>query len=62
MRTEEERLAHYRAAFLEKVKKWRWDDPKEEGTSKRGRKLKPSSRIESLPRSEGERLASKNKK
>jgi hypothetical protein len=62
MRTEQERLASYRASFLEKVKKWRWEEPKEEGTFKRGRKLKPSSRIESHPRSEGERLVSRNKK
>jgi len=26
MRTEQERLASYRAAFLEKVKKWKWDE------------------------------------
>jgi hypothetical protein len=62
MRTEAERLAHYRAAFLEKVKKWKWEEPKEESNTKRGRKPKPSSRAESLPRSEGERLAIKNKK
>ncbi len=27
MRTEAERLASYRALFLEKVKKWKWDEP-----------------------------------
>jgi hypothetical protein len=61
MRTEAERLASYRAAFLEKVKKWKWDEPKEQCSAKKGRKPKPSARIESIPRTEGEKLAFKNK-
>jgi hypothetical protein len=41
MRTEEERLAGYRLAFLEKVKKWNWsiDDDDYKGKP-RGRKSK----------------------
>ena len=41
MRTEQERLAHYRAAFLEKVKKWKWNDEEECPYKRRGRKAKP---------------------
>ena len=41
MRTEQERLAHYRAVFLEKVKKWKWDEPEECPYKRRGRKAKP---------------------
>lgn len=58
MRTEAERLASYREAFLEKVKKWKWEEPEESTGGKRGRKPKaPSERIESKPRTEGERKA-----
>mgnify|MGYP003351330352 CR=1 FL=1 len=42
MRTEAERLASYRAAFLEKVKKWKWDEPEECSYKARGRKPKAS--------------------
>ena len=62
MRTEEERLASYRAAFLEKVKKWKWDEPEECTYKKRGRKAKATERIESKPRSEGEKQALKQSK
>jgi hypothetical protein len=41
MRTEAERLASYRAAFLEKVKKWKWDEPEYKESKPRGRKAKP---------------------
>jgi hypothetical protein len=41
MRTEAERLASYRAAFLEKVKKWKWDEPESKDSKPRGRKAKP---------------------
>ena len=41
MRTEAERLAGYRAAFLEKVKKWKWDEPESKESKPRGRKAKP---------------------
>jgi hypothetical protein len=61
MRTEAERLASYRASFLEKVKKWRWDEPEEKQPKPRGRKVQPKERIESKPRTEGERSAFKNK-
>ena len=63
MRTEAERLAQYRADFLEKVKKWKWDDPEECTRKPRGRKPKATGvRIESKPRSEGERQALKQSK
>ncbi len=55
MRTEEERLAHYRELFLEKVKKWKWDDYEECVYKKRGRKAKQTECIESKPRTAGER-------
>lgn len=61
MRTEAERLASYRAAFLEKVKKWKWDEPESKESKPRGRKAKPKERIESKPRTESERLVFKNK-
>lgn len=58
MRTEAERLASYREAFLEKVKKWKWEEPEESTGGKRGRKPKAAGeRIESKPRSAGERQA-----
>ena len=63
MRTEAERLASYRASFLEKVKKWKWDEPEECTYKKRGRKSKATGvRIESKPRSAGERQALKQSK
>ena len=62
MRTEAERLAHYRAAFLEKVKRWKWDDPEECTHKRRGRKPKQIVRIESKPRTENERQALKQSK
>ena len=62
MRTEQERLAHYRAAFLEKVKKWKWNEEEECLYKRRGRKAKQTVRIESKPRSEGERQALKQSK
>jgi hypothetical protein len=55
MRTETERLAKYKADFLEKVKKWRWEEVKECTYKKRGRRVKVIERIESKPRSEGEK-------
>jgi hypothetical protein len=62
MRTEAERLASYKAAFLEKVKKWKWDEPEECTYKRRGRKAKITERIESKPRSEGERKVYKQSK
>lgn len=62
MRTEAERLSNYRAAFLEKVKKWKWDEPEECIYKRRGRRVKQTTRIESIPRSEGERQALKQSK
>jgi hypothetical protein len=62
MRTEQERLASYRAAFLEKVKKWKWDAVEECTYKQRGRKPKQITRPESNPRSEGERKALKQSK
>ncbi len=58
MRTEAERLASYRAEFLNKVKKWKWEEPDECTYKRRGRKPKATGeRIESKPRSAGERQA-----
>jgi hypothetical protein len=62
MRTETERLASYRAAFLEKVKKWKWDEPEVCTYKRRGRKAKVTERIESKPRTDGERQALKQSK
>ena len=62
MRTETERLANYRAAFLEKVKKWKWDEVEECSYKRRGRKAKQTERIESQPRTAGERQALKQSK
>ena len=62
MRTEAERLAGYKATFLEKVKKWKWDEPEECTYKKRGRRAKATERIESKPRSEGERKVYKQSK
>ncbi len=63
MRTEAERLASYRASFLEKVKKWKWNEPEECTYKRRGRKPKATGvRIESQPRTAGERQAIKQSK
>ena len=62
MRTETERLTSYRAAFLEKVKKWKWDEVEECTYKRRGRKAKVTERIESQPRTAGERQALKQSK
>ena len=40
MKTLEERLTSYRAAFLEKVKRWNWNDEEECSYKPRGRKPK----------------------
>jgi hypothetical protein len=61
MRTETERLTSYRAAFLEKVKKWKWDEPEVCTYKRRGRKAKVTERIESKPRTAGERQAALQK-
>jgi hypothetical protein len=61
MRTKEERLASYKANFLEKVKTWKWDEPEERPCKKRGRKAKEVVRHESRPRTKGEEKASKQK-
>jgi hypothetical protein len=58
----EERLIRYRTAFLEKVKKWKWDNVEECTYKKRGRKAKVTERIESQPRTPGERQALKQSK
>ena len=62
MRTETERLASYRATFLEKVKKWKWDEPEVCTYKRRGRKAKVTERIESKPRTDSERQALKQSK
>lgn len=51
-------------AFYKKVRETRWDEPDERPSKPRGRKPKQVARIESRPRTEGERRAaeaSKNK-
>ena len=62
MRTEQERLASYKAAFLEKVKKWEWDEVEECTYKRRGRKARVTERVESQPRTAGERQALKQSK
>jgi hypothetical protein len=59
MRTEEERLASYRAAFLEKVKKWDWGktDINEYQGKPRGRKSKVKERPDTKPRTKSEQEA-----
>lgn len=57
MKTLEERLASYRAAFLEKIKRTNWDDEDDVPRCKRGRKAQVRVRIESKPKSLGERRA-----
>ena len=55
MKTLEERLANYRAAFLEKVKRTNWDNEDDTPRCKRGRKAQVRVRIESKPRTASER-------
>lgn len=62
MRTLEERLASYRAAFLEKVKRTNWDDEGDTPRCKRGRKAQAKIRIESKPRTPGERKIAQQQK
>ena len=51
-------LERVKIAFLEKVKKWNWNDNEEECSYKRrGRKSKSITRFESKPRTLGERRA-----
>ena len=54
MKTLEERLASYRAAFLEKVKRTNWNDEDDVLRCKRGRKAQVRVRIESKPRTPSE--------
>lgn len=61
MKTLEERLASYRAAFLEKVKRTNWNDEDECIYKRRGRKPQAKTRIESKPRTPGEAKAAKQK-
>ena len=55
MKTLDERLASYRAAFLEKVKRTNWDNDEDTPRCKRGRKAQIKVRIESKPRTSSER-------
>ncbi len=50
-------LERARQSFYKKVREWRWDEPEECAPKRRGRKPKPFVRVESKPRSEGERRA-----
>ena len=62
MKTLEERLASYRAAFLEKVKRTNWDDEDDCIYKRRGRKPQARTRIESKPRTPGERKVTQQQK
>jgi len=56
--TLEERLAGYKASLLEKIKRTNWDNDECEYQGKpRGRKAKPITRLESRPRTAGEKRA-----
>ena len=55
-------LERARQSFYKKVSEWRWDEPEECTYKRRGRKPKQIVRIESKPRSEGERQALKQSK
>lgn len=55
-------LERARQSFYKKVREWKWDEPEECIYKRRGRKAKPIVRIESKPRSEGERQALKQSK
>lgn len=57
MKTEAERLAKYKADFLEKVKRWNWNDEEECSYKPRGRKPKQFKSTKPRFRSEGERRA-----
>ena len=61
MKTLEERLVSYRAAFLEKVKRTNWNDEDECIYKRRGRKPKPMVKYESKPRTPGEVKVAKQK-
>ena len=61
MKTLEERLASYRAAFLEKVKRTNWNDEDDVPRCKRGRKVQVKVRIESKPRTPSEAKAAQQK-
>ena len=55
-------LERARQSFYKKVREWRWNEPEECTYKRRGRKPKPFVRVESKPRSEGERQALKQSK
>lgn len=54
-------LERAKASFLEKVKKWRWEEPEEKKSCARGRKAKPKERIESKPRTKSEAMVFNSK-
>lgn len=61
---DDEYMKHVRERFYKQVRETRWNDIEEISGKPRGRKPKPMVRVESKPRSEGERRAlemSKNK-
>jgi hypothetical protein len=50
-------LERARVAFRKKVANWRWEEPEEKQSKPRGRKPQVNVRIESKPRTEGEKMA-----
>lgn len=50
-------LEQAKEAFRKKVANWYWNDNDDKVKSSRGRKPKPSTRIESRPRTQGEKIA-----
>lgn len=50
-------LERARQSFYKKVREWKWEEPDDCPYKKRGRKAKQTVRIESKPRTEGERKA-----
>lgn len=57
MRTLEERLAQYRADFLEKVKRWNWDADEDRPCRKGRKSTKLTKQNKSRCRTEGEKRA-----
>jgi hypothetical protein len=50
-------LERAKVAFRKKIANWRWEEPEEKQSKPRGRKSQFKVRIESKPRTEGEKMA-----
>jgi len=55
-------LEQAKEMFRKKVSNWNWNDSNDKGRSNKGRKPKPSTRVESRPRTQGERQALEQQK